>query len=628
MRTSLFFPSRLPTLSLLCVALTACTGDLPERETPNSVVWLDQNWTEQQRQWYHHADQGTHSFLIPLEWFLALEQPGFKLIGDEGMLADSDYLARIGFIPDEINPENPHGLPVGFAVGQPDPNDGGRTPVGITCAACHAGHMTYKGTSLRYDGAPAMIAPDKLMASVFRSMLETNFNKRQFRRFAERVLGPDHTDEQQDALQEEFSTNFMKLIAFTFQAIESQKQQTIMREIQDGRISGTLLAIAETVRDNLEQTEGFARTDALTRIGNQVFALDVNRPQNFVPPVAPVSFPFIWDASWFIWVQYDGSIMQPMVRNAGESLGVGALITMDANSRDNFASSIPIDTLHEIEQQLAGTTSAFTAKEFTGLRSPAWPEEILGPIDTTLAEQGAALYQQHCQRCHLPAPNTDAFWSEEFWSVTNASGDRVLDVPLTPITEIGTDPMQATILSTRTMDTRGLGINTQLFAGETCSPMTVTESATASYAFSLGAVVQEAVENWYRKNGVSERDRQRFDGYLPNCLQAPDVYKARPLNGIWATAPFLHNGSVPNLYALMSPVDERPTTFYVGNLEFDPIKVGYEMDKQKGLFLFNTNKKANSNAGHEFNNLERSGVIGPLLNDNERKALVEYLKTL
>src|SRR5262249_24414771 len=152
---------------------------------------------------------------------------------------------------------------------------------------------------------------------------------------------------------------FMKLIGFTFQAIESQKQQAILEDIEAGRISSTLLTIAETVRDNLAQTEGFARTDALTRIGNQVFALDVNRPQNFVPPIAPVSFPYIWDASWFIWVQYDGSIMQPMVRNAGEALGVGALITMDTNASDNFASSIPIDTLHDIERQLAGTSPAF-----------------------------------------------------------------------------------------------------------------------------------------------------------------------------------------------------------------------------------------------------------------------------
>lgn len=614
--------------SLTALALTAC-GDLPERATTDRVVWLEQNWSEQQRHWYHHADQGTHTFLIPLEWFVALEQPGLHMMGMvPGLLSETDFLARIGFIPDDVNPENPHGLPVGFATGQPDPNNG-YTPVGLTCAACHTGHMTYKGTSLRFDGAPAMIAPDRLMAALFRSMFETNFNKRQFRRFADRVLGEAHSAEAEEALQKEFSTNFMKLIAFTFQAIESQKQQAIMEDINAGRLSAVLLSIAETVRNNLEQSEGFARTDALTRIGNQLFALDVNRPQNFVAPLAPVSFPYIWNSSWFSWVQYDGSIMQPMVRNAGEALGVGALITLDASADDNFASSIPLGTLYEIEKQLGGTTSsAFAAKAFPGLRAPAWPEEILGAIDRPLAAQGAELYQQHCQRCHLPDPHTDAFWSEQFWSVTNGNGERLLDVPLISVSEIGTDPMQATILATRTVDTRGLGINTPLFSGNTCSPTTVSESATASYAFSLGAVVQETIEHWYRSHDISDSDRQRLDGYMPNCLQAPDVYKARPLNGIWATAPFLHNGSVPDLYSLLSPVEERPPTFYVGNLEFDPVNVGYETAKQDGLFLFNTRKRANSNAGHEFNNLQRAGVIGPLLNHAERKALVEYLKTL
>src|SRR5205807_2120961 len=41
-------------------------------------------------------------------------------------------------------------------------------------------------------------------------------------------------------------------------------------------------------------------------------------------------------------------------------------------------------------------------------------------------------------------------------------------------------------------------------------------------------------------------------------------YTARPLNGVWATAPYLHNGSVPNLYALLLPPDQRPADFWVG----------------------------------------------------------------
>ena len=52
-----------------------------------------------------------------------------------------------------------------------------------------------------------------------------------------------------------------------------------------------------------------------------------------------------------------------------------------------------------------------------------------------------------------------------------------------------------------------------------------------------------------------------MNGYRPVGVRAPLQYKVRPLNGIWATPPYLHNGSVPTLYALLSPVEERPKKF-------------------------------------------------------------------
>ena len=53
------------------------------------------------------------------------------------------------------------------------------------------------------------------------------------------------------------------------------------------------------------------------------------------------------------------------------------------------------------------------------------------------------------------------------------------------------------------------------------------------------------------------------------------AYKARPLNGIWTGAPYLHNGSVPNLYELLLPAAGRSETFYIGSWEYDPVRVGY-----------------------------------------------------
>ena len=95
------------------------------------------------------------------------------------------------------------------------------------------------------------------------------------------------------------------------------------------------------------------------------------------------------------------------------------------------------------------------------------------------------------------------------------------------------------------------------------------------------------------------------------------IYKGRPLNGIWATAPYLHNGSVPNLDELLKKPEKRLAKFRVGSQEFDPVKVGFRIDV--GDFEFDTTQPGNSNAGHEYS-VE--------FNPEEREQLVEYMKAL
>ncbi len=120
-----------------------------------------------------------------------------------------------------------------------------------------------------------------------------------------------------------------------------------------------------------------------------------------------------------------------------------------------------------------------------------------------------------------------------------------------------------------------------------------------------------------------------WDGYRPNRWRAPLAYKARELNGIWATAPYLHNGSVPSLYELLLPAERRSRRFYVGSAEFDPRRVGLRVESFQGGFEFVTDIPGNSNAGHEYRDGPRgNGVIGPALTEQERWDLLEYLKTL
>ncbi len=115
--------------------------------------------------------------------------------------------------------------------------------------------------------------------------------------------------------------------------------------------------------------------------------------------------------------------------------------------------------------------------------------------------------------------------------------------------------------------------------------------------------------------------------HIKELEQKPDVilkYKARPLNGIWATAPYLHNGSVPNLWQLLQKPEDRVTSFYVGSREFDPKHVGFDTTQAPGTTLFRVVKDGkqipgNSNAGHTYG----TGLI-----DKEKWDLIEYMKTL
>jgi hypothetical protein len=106
----------------------------------------------------------------------------------------------------------------------------------------------------------------------------------------------------------------------------------------------------------------------------------------------------------------------------------------------------------------------------------------------------------------------------------------------------------------------------------------------------------------------------------PATADAGAAYESRSLHGIWATAPYLHNGSVPSLWELLTPAKDRQTNFMVGSRVFDPKNVGYATDQSPFNASFVTdpqNTNGNGNGGHEY---------GTTLSENERWAIVEYLK--
>jgi mono/diheme cytochrome c family protein len=105
----------------------------------------------------------------------------------------------------------------------------------------------------------------------------------------------------------------------------------------------------------------------------------------------------------------------------------------------------------------------------------------------------------------------------------------------------------------------------------------------------------------------------------------PTGYQSPPLDGIWLRAPYLHHGAVPTLWDLLQPDEKRPKQFHRGYDVFDPVKVGFETDtpqaRRKG-FLLDTTQRGNGNAGHS------GAKYGTGLSDGQKRALVEYMKTL
>jgi hypothetical protein len=632
---------------------------LPEPVAVSEDVWKgDQNWSRGQADQFHHEAQGTHTLPIPLSWFLALEaplnSPFLVPFARRERFVDNRYLLRFGFIHSDVGEFNRHGLPIGFSISPYQSLQGishKETSVGLTCAACHTGQLVYNGKRYVIDGGPAMTDLGQLTKALGAALGQTAISAKlpifsgRFRRFAKAVLGSEYNDLTRNALEKE--------------------------------LDSVLTTLAEQPA-GVDVTEGYSRLDALNRIGNQVFALDPKRFDNYVNINTPVTYPHIWTSSWFNWVQYDGSIMQPLIRNAGEAMGVSAEFNFTAPPKQGrFASSIPFDNMHWIEDQLAGK-EPLPDKAFTGLNAPAWPDSF-PPIDKAKAAKGAQLYDRICSHCHLPALTREvangkapdsAFWKEFGpirWKDSNGqeqqTKESVLWVNIIPQPEVGTDPAQGNVLRDRKVDTAGrdlaqegkfspgLSIDIDVCRrkadarpndkwSEQLDTIHISDNAMQLYAFALGAVVQQGIDEWYRSiNSASEQ------GDRPNCLASGFGYKARPLNGVWATAPFLHNGSVPTLRDLLGPAANRPKAFLLGNPTFDPNKVGIEVhevtptgrdyDKKTGYFILDTSKQANRNTGHEFSDKyipdpkkRDNGVVGPALSDDERDAIIEFLKTL
>lgn len=573
-------------LAILAVVLYfTARPDLPAYTPPARVEYLPQ-WSEADREAYYFTPQGTQVKGLRYQWFTALEQP-FSATP----FALQANLGRFGFLFDtERASSNTGRLPIGFTQ-HLNPADGQRY-LDITCAACHTGELRYQGTAVRVDGGTAQhVLPSTVPTlrggsfgqALVASLAATAYVPWKFDRFARKVLGNDYP----------------------------HGKAQLRRDLRQTLFTFLRAAWNDTHRGLYPVQEGPGRTDAFGRIANAAFG-DGLTPANYRQGNAPVDYPQLWDIWTFDWVQWNGSAQQPMARNIGESLGVGATLEYrDEHGQprvgdDRYPSSVRVNDLHLIEETLQR------------LAPPTWPENVFGKVDLSLAAKGRGLFQENCQICHVPPTEVN-------------NGRPVATLRMVTTDVIGTDPTAADNIADRRFDLSSLNWTPEDLAGLNVVPAPkAVDLHSVSVAMGLAWVTAFVERRAYADAGIPLDQQGRMNGFdLPIGVRELRAYKARPLAGVWATPPFLHNGSVPSLYQLLSPQDERAVTFYRGSFEYDPRHLGYQSAAFPGGFLFDTRIAGNRNSGHEFRDgPPGNGVIGRLLQPEERWALLEYLKVL
>jgi hypothetical protein len=593
-------------------------------DSATRVVYPEQNWSGADSLWFYNVSQGSN--LIPYDIFLHLE-----IAGGELLFRSDANMNRLRYLPQKPSLSNPDGLPVGWVKDDHQ----GQQYIGFTCAACHTSQINYKGAAIRIDGGAALADMELMLKELARALQASLDQAEKFDRLAQKVLQGKYPDEKE---------NFHSQLAQVTQQIATYNR------------------INEPRHGDQSVAYGYGRLDAFGRIYNRILAhLTPQDGANFNPANAPVSYPYLWDTPQHDFVQWNGvgdnELAGPLGRNTGEALGVFAQFDLKRKTHDvGYRSSVVVRNLTRIERHLES------------LWSPSWEElaakDVLPAIDPALAQEGARVFVEYqCHTCH------EAF--------DRTGSKRRITAQFASLQTIGTDPFMA-MNALNSVGKMGYFEGDRINKLKFDSPRYQTNGAVLpALSSAVEGVLLEPdhdklfIRRWAEKlydliGSISDNPIQQTQRHLdfevvnknsPTTLAA---YKARPLNGVWATAPYLHNGSVPSLYELFMPSCSdaeiasgktcRPNHFTLGARELDAVKVGIAQRdpvQYPGLFVFDTSLPSNSNKGHEYaagvtpvfeldaNNRPikdaqgkpRMRTLQPIT-DQQRLALVEYLKTL
>lgn len=558
-------------------------------------------WTDKVRNAYYVGDQGSR--IMPFAWFSALRnKDGKPFLTDEG--------ARYGYLP---NPNNADHLPVGFfAVNAPAPGGGTTKTLSMTCAACHTRQIEVDGVSWRIDGGPGFGDFQRLFGDIDIAFDKAVSDDSAFKEFADRAIGPSASDDARAKLKSQAEEWFRPYHLW----IESSRGV---------------------------RPWGPGRADCVSMIFNRVAGLDIGTgqdriiPGNIAKADAPVRYPFVWNASKQDYTQWpgfapNGDDVVALGRNVGEVIGVfGVFKPIDVLEPPPPNGKIPELKLFGKDSSLNFAGLVRLENYIKNIGSPKWPWEV----KQELVSRGAELFKQNCAtNCH---DDVDG----ELRRCTASPTWK------TPIVDVGTDDLEMRKLQRVGSTGRLEGALIVTPENHNVMPLPSTAKLIDILKVSVVGSILESVtheHNWQTvfrpllrqciKEGpplpsrIRQKGREALQEFYEKfgrkeSLQQIPAYEARVLNGVWAAAPYLHNGSVPSLAELLKPPAQRKVSFKVGPV-FDKENVGLAEEQPAGAFQLTTTgcedrSSGDSHCGHDF---------GTGLEESDRKALIEYLKQL
>ena len=582
------------TATALLIAILA-----PQSSSATIPVLTDQggNWTATTQEKFYTQDQGSR--IMPLKWISALKQAN-------GLPFLADSLGRYGYLPNPKNTET--NLPVGFTVAE----ENGEKIIGMNCSACHSRQIEVSGVSYRIDGGPAITDMQSFLSDLHKAVNTILNNTAAFTEFSHTVLGTTTSIQDEEKLHTAVATWF---------------------EPYNAIIQGSLPT---------ESPWGPSRLDAVSMIFNRVTGLDIGTAPNHIilenikRADVPARYPFIWNAPIQDTTQWpgfapNGNRLFGLSRNLGEVFGVFA----DFHPKKDASRLLKVNYVDHNSANFHGLNKLESLIKKIG--PPKWPWKL----DAALVAAGEKVFNkkdpaeenESCADCHGIKEGKTRSLTHKTWA--------------TPLIDVGTDSREVNLL--------GSQIKTGVLEGAVIFPTKPPLKAVDSAFSVLGTVVTGSIFQHYlpvELDAKQQKELNKLDqlkakfatevekledlgdlGSLDDLKETFEIkkptatpsfpYESRVLQGIWATAPYLHNGSVSSLTELLTPSAKRASAFKVGPA-YDIETVGLATEQTKFNFTLKTTECSDRNSGNSHCGHDSGTSFTP----QEKKALLEYLTQL